>query len=256
VNIAGVLDVEELAATAAGIPDVVVAESDLFACSTTGQARLVELIREHKLNRVVVAACTPRTHEPIFRQVCAGVGFNPYLLEMVNIRDQCSWVHSKEPAAAQEKARALIRMGVARARHLEPLQEGQVPMTRWALVIGGGIAGIQAATDLAVQGFPVTLVEKSDRLGGRLAEPNLKHLYPNQRPAAEVLAEKIKRLEQSGAQVLLNTEVESISGFVGNFEVTLTGTGCAESRSPAEGERRPPAGNCGRDARAPRCSML
>ncbi|MCK4660618.1 MAG: CoB--CoM heterodisulfide reductase iron-sulfur subunit A family protein [Phycisphaerae bacterium] len=221
INIAGVLDIDDLVQYAAGIPDVVVAENNLFACSTTGQEELVELIREHKLNRVVIAACTPRTHEPIFRETFALIGFNPYLLEMVNIRDQCSWVHAKEANAAQEKARTLIRMGVARARHLEPLHEGEVPMTHAALVIGGGIAGIQAATDLAVQGFPVTLVEKTDRLGGRLAGANLKYLYPNMRLAAEVVEEKLKRLTDSGARVLLNTEVENITGFVGNFEVTL-----------------------------------
>ncbi|UCE58806.1 MAG: CoB--CoM heterodisulfide reductase iron-sulfur subunit A family protein [Phycisphaerales bacterium] len=223
INIAGVLDIEDLVEHASTVPDVVVASNDLFACSTTGQDALVELVNEHKLNRLVVAACTPRTHEPIFRETCARIGFNPYLLEMVNIRDQCSWVHSKNPAEAQEKARALIRMGVARARHLEPLHEGEVPMTQAALVVGGGIGGIQAATDLAAQGFPVTLVEKTDRLGGRLAEPNLKHLYPNMRPAAEVLQEKIQRLEASGARVLLNTEVETITGFVGNFEASIKG---------------------------------
>ena len=223
VNIAGLLDVEELASGAAGIPGVVAAKSNMFACSSTGQEELVEMIREHNLNRVVVAACTPRTHEPIFREACAGIGFNPYLLEMVNIRDQCSWVHARFPGEAQEKARALIRMGVARARHLEPLQEGSSPMTRAALVVGGGIGGIQAATDLAVQGFPVTLVEKEDRLGGRLAGPGLKHLYPNMRPASEVLEKKLERLKESGARVLLGTEVASITGFVGNFEATLAG---------------------------------
>jgi heterodisulfide reductase subunit A len=223
VNIAGVLDVEDLAQYATTIPDVTVAKTHLFACSATGQDELVQLIQEHKLNRVVIAACTPRTHEPIFRDTCARIGFNPYLLEMVNIRDQCSWVHAKQPHQAQEKARTLIRMGVARARHLEPLQESEVPMTQSALVIGGGIAGIQAATDLAAQGFPTTLVEKGNRLGGRLAEPNLKYLYPNMRLATEVLEQKLKRLEESGARVLLNTEVEDISGFVGNFQVTLQG---------------------------------
>jgi heterodisulfide reductase subunit A len=223
INIAGVLDVEDLVEQATRIPDVVVAKSHLFACSSTGQEELVELIRENNLNRVVVAACTPRTHEPIFRGTCARIGFNPYLVEMVNIRDQCSWVHSKERLAAQDKARTLIRMGVARARHLEPLYEGEVPMMRSALVIGGGVAGIEAATDLAVQGFPVTLVEKQDRLGGRLAEPNLKYLYPNLRKASEVLEQKISRLKESGARVLLNTEVKSITGFVGNFEATLSG---------------------------------
>ena len=223
INIAGVLDIDDLVRHASVIPDVVVATNSQFACSVTGQEEVVELIREHKLNRVVIAACTPRTHEPVFRETCAQIGFNPYLLEMVNIRDQCSWVHAKQPAEAQEKARTLIRMGIARARYLEPLQESEAPMTRAALVIGGGISGIEAATDLAVQGFPVTLVEKTDRLGGRLAPPNLKYLYPNLRPAADVLEEKIKRLKDSGARVLLNTEVENITGFVGNFEATLKG---------------------------------
>jgi len=224
INIAGVLDVEALAAYAESLPGVEVARTDLFACSSTGQDELVETIREHRLNRIVVAACTPRTHEPIFRETLDRIGFNPYLLEMVNIRDQCSWVHATTPGAAQDKARALIRMGAARACHLEELEEGSAAMTRAALVIGGGIGGIQAATDLAVQGFPVTLVEKSDRLGGRLAEPNLKLLYPNRRSASEVLAEKIERLEASGARVLLETEVKNITGFVGSFEATLEGS--------------------------------
>ncbi len=223
VNIAGVLDVEGLAAAAAELPDVVASVTNLFACSSTGQDGLVELIREFDLNRVVVAACTPRTHEPVFRQAVAAIGFNPYLLEMANIRDQCSWVHGKQKGAAQEKARTLIRMAVARARHLEPLVEGAAPMTRAALVIGGGIAGIQAATDLAVQGFSATLIENTGRLGGRLATPNLKHLYPNLHPAEAVLEAKLERLRQSGARVLLGTEIESLSGYVGNFKATLRG---------------------------------
>jgi heterodisulfide reductase subunit A len=223
VNIAGVLDVEDLAAYAGTLPGVTVSKDHMFACASAGQDELTELIKTHDLNRVVVAACTPRTHEPVFRETCSRLGFNPFLLEMVNIRDQCSWVHAGSREAAQAKARDLLRMGVARARNLEPLQEGRAPMTRSALVIGGGIAGIQAATDLAVQGLPVTLVEKSERLGGRLAEPNLKYLYPNMRPAAEVLEKKIERLEKSGARVLTSTEVESITGFVGSFQTTLTG---------------------------------
>ena len=222
-NIAGFLDVEELAEYARGLDDVVMATTDLFACSKTGQDVLVELVEEHKLNRLVIAACTPRTHEPVFQETCARAGFNPYLLDMVNIRDQCSWVHSKQGEAAQAKARTLIRMSVARARLLAPLEKREVPMTRAALVIGGGIAGIQAATDLAAQGFPVTLVEKSDRLGGQLAPPKLHLLYPNMRPAAEVLGEKLARLEKSGARVLLGTEVSDVSGYVGNFLATLIG---------------------------------
>jgi heterodisulfide reductase subunit A len=224
VNIAHLLDVEQLAEYAESIDDVIVAKTDLFSCSSTGQAALGEMIREHDLNRVVVAACTPRTHEPVFRAACSQVGLNPYLLEMVNIRDQCSWVHTKQPDEAQEKAKSLIRMGVARARHLEPLQAREVPMHRAALVIGGGIAGIQAATDLAEQGFPVTLLEKSDRLGGRLADPHLKFMYPNMRRAADVLAEKLERFHNSGASVRFQAAVEDITGFVGNFEIRVNGT--------------------------------
>jgi heterodisulfide reductase subunit A len=223
VNIAGVLDIEDLVSFASGLPGVAAVGQDLFACSMTGQDALIEMIRENGLNRVVVAACTPRTHEPVFREALDRIGFNPYLLEMANIRDQCSWVHSKQREEAQEKARDLIRMSVARARHLEPLYRTEAPMTRAALVIGGGIAGMQAATDLAVQGFPVTLVEKSDRLGGRLAYPCLRHLYPNMREASEVLAEKVGHLEESGADVLLGTEVDRIDGFVGSFEVAFRG---------------------------------
>jgi heterodisulfide reductase subunit A len=223
VNIAGVLDIDDLTRYASSIADVAAAENNLFVCSSTGQEELVKMIGEHRLNRLVVAACTPRTHEPIFRETCSRIGFNPYLLEMVNIRDQCSWVHAGAPEEAQEKAKALIRMGVARARHLEPLEAGEVPMTRSAVVIGGGVAGMQAATDLAEQGFPVTLVEKTSRLGGRLIEPNLKRLYPDMRPASEVLEEKLARLKKSGARVCLDTEVKSISGYVGNFTVELEG---------------------------------
>ena len=224
INIAGVLDVNDLVRSATELPGVEAAATHLFACSATGQAELANLVKQRGLNRVVVAACTPRTHEPVFRGTCAGIGLNPYLLEMVNIRDQCAWVHGQSPAYAQEKARDQIRMGVARARGLEPLEEGDSPMSRAALVVGGGIAGIQAATDLAEQGFPVTLVEKEARLGGRLAGTQLRHLYPTMRLAAEVLEEKSRRLTRSGARVLLGTEVDDIAGFVGTFDVTLTGS--------------------------------
>jgi len=170
VNIAGVLDVEELAEYAGTIPDVVVAKTHLFACSSVGQDKLVELIREHGVNRIVVAACTPRTHEPVFQEACAQIGFNPYLLEMVNIRDQCSWVHAKDRKGAQDKALTLLRMGVARARHLEPLFKGEVPMTQAALVVGGGIAGMQSSLDLADSGFYVYLVERSSSIGGVMSQ--------------------------------------------------------------------------------------
>jgi len=223
INIAGVLDVDELVEYSSEIPDVVIATGHQFTCSGTGQDAIVELIKEHNLNRIVVAACTPRTHEPVFRDTCSQIGFNPYMFEMVNIRDQCSWVHSKSRKDAQVKARDLIRMGVARARNLNPLYEGEAPMQRAALVIGGGIAGIESATDLAAQGFEVTLVEKEARLGGRLDIPFLKCMYPNMRPASEVMDEKLDRLKNSGARVLLETDVDGISGYVGNFEAKLSG---------------------------------
>lgn len=222
-NIAGVLDIEDLVRYTAALPDVTIAGDHMFACSSTGQEEVVDLIQQHRLNRVVIAACTPRTHEPVFRETCARIGFNGYLIEMVNIRDQCSWVHSNEPEEAQQKARDLIRMGVARARELNPLQASEVPMTQSALVIGGGIAGMEAATDLAVQGIPVTLVEKTGELGGRLTPPHLKYLYPNMRPATEVLEKKLRRLKASGARVLLNTEVKEVTGSVGSFQVALEG---------------------------------
>jgi len=223
INIAGLLDIDDLVQYAETLPNVETVAEHQFACSSTGQEELVELIKENNLNRIVVAACTPRTHEPVFRESCAQIGFNPYLFEMVNIRDQCSWVHVKDREFAQVKARDLIRMGVARASKLQPLSESEAPMNQTALVIGGGIAGIQAAEDLANQGFPVTLVENEKQLGGRLLAPNLKYLYPNFRPAADVLEKNIRELEESGARILLETEVEDIKGYVGNFEVRLKG---------------------------------
>lgn len=232
-NIAGLLDIDELVGQAAALSGVAVAADHQFACSATGQEEMVELIKEHSLNRLVIAACTPRTHEPVFRETCARMGFNPYLVEMVNIRDQCSWVHVRHPAEAQAKATDLIRMGVERAKVLRPLTESEAPMTQAALVVGGGIAGIQAATDLASQGFHTTLVEKSEVLGGRLAGDNLKQLYPNMKSASRVLAAKKKRLEKSGARVLTGSQVSEISGYVGNFHtkiVTAGSDGKAETR--------------------------
>ncbi len=223
VNIAGILDIDDLVRYSESIRGVVLAKNHMFACSSAGQDELVKVIKKCNLNRIVVAACTPRTHEPVFRESCARIGFNPYLLEMVNIRDQCSWVHERSRTEAQQKARDLIRMGVARVRHLEPLSKSSVPMTRSVMVVGGGVAGIQSATDLAEQGFPTILVEKEAELGGRLARGNLKYLYPNFRLATEVLEEKIGRLKKSGARILTSSQVEEVTGFVGNFTVRLKG---------------------------------
>lgn len=206
-NIAGVLDVERLSEEAAQLPGVVHSSTETFACSDMCVDEIEQTIVEKNINRVVVAACTPRTHEPIFREALSRVGLNPYLFEMVNIRDQCSWVHSKEPEKAQVKAEDLIRMGVARARELRPLEPRTASVNRSALVVGGGIGGLTAARDLARLGTDVTLVERSGELRGR-------------RPIEEVEG-LLSELHQREVPLLSSTEVESIEGFVGNFHVKL-----------------------------------
>jgi heterodisulfide reductase subunit A len=217
INIAGVLDVKKLAEQAAKLPNVVWVQSDLFTCSDQAQRVIQERIVEHKLNRIIAAACTPRTHEPIFRETIRLVGLNPYLFEMVNIRDQCSWVHAHEPEAAMERATDQIRMAVARSARLEPLEAKELKVNPSAVVIGGGLAGMRAATDLALQGFPVTLIEKTERLGGRSRELNV--TFPEEYDAETLFNEAYERLKQSGARVLTGTEVIGVDGFVGGFTV-------------------------------------
>ena len=167
-NIASVVDVERVVRQTRELRHVVVAESNTYTCADDTQNRIKDRIAEFGLNRVVVASCTPRTHEPIFRDTLRDAGLNPYLLEMANIRDQCSWVHSGEPGRATDKAVDLVRMAVARAALLMPLAEETVPVNKAALVVGGGIAGMTAAMALADQGFQVHLVEKTAGLGGEI----------------------------------------------------------------------------------------
>lgn len=169
-NIAKTVDCRKVAETASGLDDVVVSKDIGYACSEPGQQQIKEDILEHNLDRVVVASCSPRLHEPTFRQMLQAAGLNPYLLEMANLREQCSWVHMDEPAAATSKAIDLVKMAVSRVRLLLPLKEEILPLTKRALVIGGGIAGIQAALDLADNGFDVVLVEKRPSVGGTMAQ--------------------------------------------------------------------------------------
>jgi len=169
-NIAGSVDCEDVRQYAEGLDGVVVASRNRYTCSDPGQEEIKKQIREHALNRVVVASCSPRLHEPTFRNCVAEAGLNPYLLEMANIREQCSWVHSSNLEAATRKAKDIVRMAVARARLLKPQQEREIPVTDAALVIGGGIAGIQAAVDLADAGHVVYLVEKQPSIGGMMAQ--------------------------------------------------------------------------------------
>jgi heterodisulfide reductase subunit A len=151
------------------LPDVATAQINRYTCSDPGQAQIQAAIHEHKLNRVVVASCTPRLHEPTFRACVAGAGLNPYLLVMANIREQCAWVHPHDIAPATGKAQETVAMAVARARLLDPQRETEVPVVQAALVIGGGIAGIQAALDLADAGHQVYLVEREPSIGGKMA---------------------------------------------------------------------------------------
>jgi heterodisulfide reductase subunit A len=175
-NIAGTVDTEAVARFAEELPDVAAVVRNRYTCADPGQNEIKRAIAEHQLNRVVVASCTPKIHEPTFRQCVEDVGLNPYLMEMANIREQCSWVHQQEKDAATRKAKDLVRSAVNRARLLEAQEEKTFPVTDAALVIGGGIAGIQAALDLAAGGHQVYLVEKEPSIGGTMAA--LDKTYP------------------------------------------------------------------------------
>jgi len=217
-NIAGVVKVEDVAKYAATLPNVVVAKNYLYMCSAPAQAMIKEDIKTHRLNRVVVASCSPRMHEPTFRKVCEEGGLNPYLFEMTNIREQCSWVHPSQPEKATEKAKDLIRMSVDKARLLESLQKREVSVVARALVVGAGIAGMKAALDLAQRDFEVYLVEKSPNVGGHTARLHL--LYPTGEQAIEVLKPLMNEvLSNSKIKLFTNSEVSTVDGFIGNFKV-------------------------------------
>ena len=220
-NIGGVVDSKAVAEYARTLPGVAFATDNLYTCSDDTQRKMADLIVKRNLNRVVVAACTPRTHEPIFRQTCQSAGLNPYLFDMANIRDQCSWVHSEEPEEATRKSKDLVRMAVSRARNLVPLEKKVVDAEKSVLILGGGISGIQCAIDLARMGLRVHLAEREASLGGRLRE--LDKLFPTGEKAAELLAAKTQELDSLPVDVLLNAKIESIEGFVGNFEIGING---------------------------------
>jgi len=177
VNIAATVDCDEATEFSKGLPGVVFAIKNKYTCSEPGQQEIKKMIVEHKLNKVVIASCTPRMHEHTFRQCVSEVGINPYLMEMANIREQCSWVHSADKKRTTEKAKDIIKAAVARVRNLESQTEIEVPVTQRALVIGGGVAGMQEALDLADTGYPVYLVEKSPTIGGKMAQ--LDKVYPS-----------------------------------------------------------------------------
>jgi heterodisulfide reductase subunit A len=219
INISSVVDVQGVEHSTEGMEGVVYQTQSLYSCSQDAQEVLKQKIKEHSLNRVVIAACSPRTHEPLFQETLKDAGLNRSLIEMVNIRDQCSWVHANEPEAATDKSMDLVRMAVAKARGMKPLPEQTVPVTPKALVIGGGIAGMTAALNLADQGFDCLLVEKGKTLGGNLGL--LTHTL-DQSATAGLLKDLTARIKKSGrVEVATEAELVSISGFIGNYSSVI-----------------------------------
>lgn len=214
-NIAGYLDVPKVSEYAATLPHVVHTEANLYTCSQDSIQHIIEQIKERQLNRVVVASCTPHTHEPIFRDSLRTAGLNPFLFEMANIRNQCSWVHSSDRKAATVKAEDLVRMAVSRAALLKPVYTIEIPVQRAALVVGGGAAGMTAALSLADQGFPVHLVEKENELGGNLRNV---HIPLDGKEPQQVLRQLVERAStHSNITVHLSSRVAETHGFKGNF---------------------------------------
>jgi heterodisulfide reductase subunit A len=220
INIGKYVDVPNVAEYVRTLPNVVHCEDNLYSCSSDSQTRIKELIKEYKLNRFIVASCTPRTHESLFQETCEEAGLNKYLFEMVNIRDQCSWVHMTELEAATVKAKDLIRMNIAKARLLRPLKEESLSITPSALIIGGGISGMSAALNIANQGFKTYIVEKEDFLGGNLNFLN--KLYPIHEDASKLL-EETKNLVKGdkNIQVFLESEISDIKGYIGNYDISV-----------------------------------
>ncbi|MFC2031730.1 4Fe-4S binding protein [Chloroflexota bacterium] len=219
INIASTVDTAAVAESAAALPHVVVARDYMYMCSDPGQEMIKQDILDHDLNRVVVASCSPRMHEVTFRTAVEEVGVNPYLFEMSNIREQCSWVHS-DPEIGTQKAKELVAGTVAKAALLEPLEERQVDVTPAALVIGGGIAGLEATLDIAGAGYRAYLVERGPSLGGRMAQLN--KTFPRMEDAGALVAGEMDRASQHpGVEVLAYSEVQAVEGYVGNFEVTI-----------------------------------
>jgi len=220
INIGKYVDVPNVAEYVRTLPNVVHCEDNLYSCSSDSQIRIKELIKEYKLNRFIVASCTPRTHESLFQETCEEAGLNKYLFEMVNIRDQCSWVHMTELEAATAKAKDLIRMNIAKSRLLRPLKEESLNITPTGLIIGGGIAGMSAALNIANQGFKTYIVEKNKFLGGNLNFLN--KLYPIHENASKLLEETKELVKKNkNIQVFLKSEIKDIKGYIGNYDVSI-----------------------------------
>jgi len=223
INIGGVVNVSEVTEFAKTLPNVVYAEENMYSCSQDTQDKIKEKITEHKLNRVVVASCTPRTHESLFQNTIREAGLNPFLFQFVNIREQCSWVHMHEPESATEKAKDLVAMGVAKAGYLNPIHESDVDITHSGLVIGGGVAGMTAALEIANQGYPVSLIEKEKELGGLVRD--IYYVLDKEDPQEYLknLIHQVKNNEK--IKIFTDTKIEDVNGYVGNFTVAIDHNG-------------------------------
>jgi len=221
-NIAGVVNVPEVVEYAKELGHVVLADEGRWSCSVDYLSRMQDLIKERGINRVVIASCTPRTHESLFKRNVKQAGLNPYLLEFVSIREQVSWVHMKEPEAATEKAKDLIRMGVAKAILLEEGEEIRLPVKQECLIIGGGAAGMTAALNIAEQGFTAFLLEKRDRLGGILKDLNRVCHDHHEARAFELVKQLEERVTSNpGIRVFTGAVIDTVEGYIGNYKVTL-----------------------------------
>lgn len=218
-NISKVVDVKGVVEYATTLRDVVFAEDYSFACSETAQRQIQERIAEHKLNRVVVAACTPKTHEPSFQDSLIAVGLNPYLFDIANIRNQCSWVHQKEPEKATEKAKELVKMSVARVRKLVPLFMKELPVNRDVAIIGAGITGLRCGIDLLARGFTVRIIEKNNITGGLVR--NLSSIYPSFKSGKEIVEKLVDEFTEGGGEIISSADLVDVTGYVGNFQVKL-----------------------------------
>ena len=219
INIGGVVNVPEVVEYAKTLPNIIYVERNLYTCSADTQTNIKKKIKEHNLNRVIVASCTPRTHEPLFQETIREAGLNKYLFDLANIRDQCSWVHMHEPEEATEKAKDLVRMSVSKARNLVPLQEQEININHKALIIGGGIAGMTASLNLADQGYEVFLVEKNEYLGG--IARNIYETSENNdvQKFLQKLIEKVNN--HKFINVFLKAEINSVRGYIGNFTTDI-----------------------------------
>ncbi|TFG23222.1 MAG: CoB--CoM heterodisulfide reductase iron-sulfur subunit A family protein [Promethearchaeota archaeon] len=223
INIGKYVDVPRVVDYIKTLPNVVQCEANLYSCSSDSQERIKQVILEKNLNRFIVASCTPRTHEALFQETCQEAGLNKYLFEMVNIRDQCSWVHMTEKEAATEKAIDLLRMAVAKARLIKPQKEEKLKIEPSCFIIGGGISGMTAALNIAEQGFKAYLIEKEKKLGGNLN--NLNILYPIQEDASIILKEMVEKVERNpNIEIILESKIKDIKGYIGNYDISLQDT--------------------------------